>query len=546
MRREAEGARGWSGMLLRRPYLLVAAVALLVAAPLLVLGWASDNDTRERFTRAQIESAAHEANVASSSFNDREVQLQETIAALTLTPTPDRSPIGLAVRRGDVPTLQALVDTVQHLYARNVLRAYISVRGEAAILADAPIVVAAPTGTGLVGQLVPGEVLRNCRRGCNDTDFFVTGGVSDDYPGTVDVPSVENISAMIPGPGRGTQLRSVAGLAEIVADLDLARTFADAALPSLALGDDAYLIDGHGRLVGRARGPIAFPLLDLSGDDFIPLIRPAESAVARTGAKDPVNGGTRLIAGASVAGSNWSVLVLRDTSVIDSEVGTALAQLTIFRLMLVALLLGFAYLIGAAGRRVALRSADQERLRLARDLHDLLGHSLSVITIKSQLARRLLPPGEVSQAATEIADVERVARESLQDVRHAIEGYRQPNLTSALANARAALAAAGINTTIDVSADLLPTAVDTALAWAVREGITNVIRHSGAATCAIRLTREGREARLEITDDGPSPVIHAPGNGLRGLQERVAARRGHMDAGPLQYGGYRLHMSVPL
>src|SRR5207302_1922757 len=209
-------------------------------------------------------------------------------------------------------------------------------------------------------------------------------------------------------------------------------------------------IDGHGRRVGRARGPIAFPLLDLSGDHFIPLIRPAESAVARTGAKDPVNGGTRLIAGASVAGSNWSVLVLRDTSVIDSEVGTALAQLTIFRLVLVALLLGFAYLIGAAGRQVALRSADQERLRLARDLHDLLGHSLSVITIKSQLARRLLPPGEVSQAAT------------------------------------------------------------------------------------------------AITDDGPSPVIHAPGNGLRGLQERVAARRGHMDAGPLQHGGYRLHMSVPL
>jgi len=546
MRRGAERGPGWSGPLLRRPYLLVTAVALLVAAPLLALGWASDNDTRERFTRGQIESATHEANLVSSSFNDREVQLQATIAALALTPTPDRSPIGLAIRRGDVPTLQALVDTVQHLYARNVLRAYISVRGEAAILADAPIVVAAPTGTGLVGQLVPGEVLQYCRRGCNETDFFVTGGVSDDYPGTIDVPSVENVSAMIPGPGRGTQLRSVSGLAEIVADLDLARTFADAALPSLALGDEAYLIDGHRRLVGRARGLVAFPLVDLSGDDFIPLIRPAESAVARTGAKDPLNGSTRLIAGASVAGSSWSVLVLRDTSVLDREVATALSQLAIIRLALVALLLGLAYLIGVAGRQVGLRAADRERLRLARDLHDLLGHSLSLITIKSQLARRLLPPGDVSPAATEIADVERVARESLQDVRNAVEGYRQPNLTSALANARAALAAAGINSTIDVSADLLPTAVDAALAWAVREGITNVIRHSGAATCAIRLTREGSEASLEITDDGASPAVHAHGNGLRGLQERVAARRGRMDAGPLRHGGYRLHMSVPL
>jgi two-component system sensor histidine kinase DesK len=420
------------------------------------------------------------------------------------------------------------------------------VRGEAAILAEAPIVVAAPADTGLVGQLVTSEVLRNCRRGCNETDFFVTGGVSDDYPGTIDVPSVENVSAMIPGPGRGTQLRSVAGLAEIVADLDLARTFADAALPTLALGDDAYLIDGHRRLVGRARGPVAFPLLDLSGDDFIPLIRPAGSAVTRTGAKDPMNGNVRLIAGAAVAGSNWSVLVLRDTSVIDREIDTALSQLTTFRLLLVALLLALAYLIGTAGRQVGLRAADQERLRLARDLHDLLGHSLSLITIKSQLARRLLSPGDVSQAATEMADVERAARESLQDVRQAVEGYRQRNLTSALASARTALAAAGIETTIDGSVGHLPTAVDSALAWAVREGVTNVIRHSGAAKCAIRLTREGREARLEITDDGRSTEISAPGNGLRGLQERAAARRGHVDAGPLEHGGYRLQMSVPV
>src|SRR3981081_1190844 len=193
MRRRGERGLGWTGTLLRRPYLLVTAVALLVAAPILALGWASDNDTRERFTRGQIESATHEADVVSSSFNDREVQLQATIAALAPAPTPDRSPIGLAIRRGDVPTLQALVDTVQHLYPRNVLRAYISVRGEAAILADAPIVVAAPTGTGLVGQLVPDQGLQYCKRGCNDTDFFVTGGVSDAYPGTIAVPSLANI-----------------------------------------------------------------------------------------------------------------------------------------------------------------------------------------------------------------------------------------------------------------------------------------------------------------------------------------------------------------
>lgn len=190
--------------------------------------------------------------------------------------------------------------------------------------------------------------------------------------------------------------------------------------------------------------------------------------------------------------------------------------------------------------------ADQERLRLARDLHDLLGHSLSLITIKSQLAHRLLASGDTERAATEISDVERVARESLQDVRHAVDGYRQPGLTSALAGARAALAAAGIETTIEANAEALPTAVDAALAWAVREGVTNVVRHSHATTCSIRLTREGPEARLEITDNGPPASMNAPGNGLRGLEERAAARGGRVDAGPLPDGGFRLHMSVVL
>ena len=202
--------------------------------------------------------------------------------------------------------------------------------------------------------------------------------------------------------------------------------------------------------------------------------------------------------------------------------------------------------LGVLYDQLGIRAADDERLRLARDLHDLLGNSLSLITIKSQLARRLLPPGDSSQVADEIADIERVARESLQDVRHAVDGYRQPSFSSALAGARAALAAAGIDSTIDVTAESLPTAVDATLAWAVREGVTNVIRHSRAAACSIRLTRESREASLEITDNGLPAAATAPGNGLRGLQERAAARGGHADAGPLPDGGFRVHVWVPL
>ena len=190
--------------------------------------------------------------------------------------------------------------------------------------------------------------------------------------------------------------------------------------------------------------------------------------------------------------------------------------------------------------------ADQERLRLARDLHDLLGHSLSLITIKSQLARRLLASGDTARAASEVGDIEGVARESLQDVRRAVDGYRQPGLLSAIAGARTALAAAKITSTIEVDGDPLPTPVDAALAWAVREGITNVIRHSGAAACSIRLTRDGDEAHLEIADDGPLHAPRAPGNGLRGLQERASAQGGRVDAGPLPDGGFRLQLSIPL
>ena len=192
------------------------------------------------------------------------------------------------------------------------------------------------------------------------------------------------------------------------------------------------------------------------------------------------------------------------------------------------------------------RLADQERLRLARDLHDLLGHSLSLITIKSQVARRLIASGDAARASEEIAELEGVARESLKDVRHAVDGYRQPGLVSTIAGARSALATAKIASTIEVHSDPLPTPVDATLAWAVREGVTNVIRHSGAGACSIRVTRDAGEAHLEIADDGSCTAMNAPGNGLRGLRERAAAQGGRVNAGPLPDGGFRLQLTIPL
>jgi two-component system, NarL family, sensor histidine kinase DesK len=190
-----------------------------------------------------------------------------------------------------------------------------------------------------------------------------------------------------------------------------------------------------------------------------------------------------------------------------------------------------------------------ERLRFARDLHDLIGHSLSLITLKSELAGRLLP-GDPDRAATEIADVERVARQSLREVREAVAGYRQPGLSAELAAARELLAAAGIDANIDATADLLPPAIDGVLAWTVREGVTNVIRHSRARHCEIRITHDDGTIRAEVTDDGPGGLATLPpetsGSGLSGLAERIAVQGGHLATSARDGDGFTLSVTLPL
>jgi two-component system sensor histidine kinase DesK len=199
-----------------------------------------------------------------------------------------------------------------------------------------------------------------------------------------------------------------------------------------------------------------------------------------------------------------------------------------------------------------------ERLRIARDLHDLLGHNLSLIALKSELARRLVTKAP-ERAAIEISDVEQVARTTLQEVREAVAAYRQPTISSELHAARELLAAAGINYRCDGdegsinSINALPLALEAVLAWTIREGVTNVIRHSHARQCTIRLLRTAREAGVEIIDDGDSTPSGATGNkngaggsGLRGLSERVTALGGRCEAAPLPSGGFRLAVAVPL
>jgi two-component system sensor histidine kinase DesK len=204
----------------------------------------------------------------------------------------------------------------------------------------------------------------------------------------------------------------------------------------------------------------------------------------------------------------------------------------------------------AAREELARLAVSEERLRFARDLHDLLGHSLSLITLKSELAGRLLPDiPENEKAAAEVRELQGVARGALREVREAVSGYRRPSLDEELAGACAMLEAAGISCRIHNSVGVLPYDAEAVLTWVVREGVTNVVSHSRAKTCEIRLGRDGGEIHVEVRDDGRG---HDPrrdgvgGSGLSGLAERVEAGGGRLEAGPLPEGGFALRVSLPL
>jgi two-component system, NarL family, sensor histidine kinase DesK len=214
----------------------------------------------------------------------------------------------------------------------------------------------------------------------------------------------------------------------------------------------------------------------------------------------------------------------------------------------------------------------EERLRIARDLHDLLGHSLSLITLKAELAGRVLT-SDPDRAAREVSELESVARQSLADVRGAVAGFRQPDLAGELTAAQELLDAAGIASDISsAGADDLPQKVDSTLAWAVREGATNVVRHSRATRVTVRVSADQAAAVAEISDNGPAapdaeeivpaaPALTAgpdgrvaaarrrpafAGSGLAGLTERVRSLGGEIAAGAIEPQGFLLRVVVPL
>jgi len=199
----------------------------------------------------------------------------------------------------------------------------------------------------------------------------------------------------------------------------------------------------------------------------------------------------------------------------------------------------------AAQEEIARLAVVEERLRIARDVHDLLGHSLSVVALKADLAGRLLP-GDPGRAAAEITDVQQVARRALREVREAVAGYRRLRLDEELARARAALEAAGIGCVFTRMPDELPPEADSVLSWAVREAVTNVLRHSRARTCQIQIAQRQDRVEAVIEDDGVGEGSAGPdGSGLAGLGERLQAAGGDVEAGPRPGGGFRVVAWLP-
>ncbi len=197
----------------------------------------------------------------------------------------------------------------------------------------------------------------------------------------------------------------------------------------------------------------------------------------------------------------------------------------------------------AARSRIAALAAGEERTRIARDLHDLLGQSLSLITLKGELALRQMPAGAAGTA--EVKEMLTQSRDALRQVREAVSGYRQPTLATELTAARAALAAAGVELDVEQRLGALDRETEAALGWVIREATTNVIRHSGARRCSIVLGEDARGMRVDVINDGRVVAQPAPGNGLTGLSERVAGLGGSVEAAAADRGGFRLRVVLP-
>ncbi|MET9229876.1 histidine kinase [Lentzea sp. NPDC003310] len=256
-------------------------------------------------------------------------------------------------------------------------------------------------------------------------------------------------------------------------------------------------------------------------------------------------GGIRWLVFSAVALSNglyqaWSVPDL--STQIYHVIASMVAGLVVFGL---SRLPSQVKQLEAARSELASLAVSKERLRFARDLHDLLGFSLSAITLKVELARKLLG-AHTERAMRELAEILGVAREALTDVRAVASSYRELSLADEIESARSVLTAAGVAVTIETDRRELSPRSRTVLATVLREGVTNLLRHSEATRCTITISHRGSTASIDIVNDGaPAEVTAERGSGLTNLATRATAINGSLLAQVTPDGTYRLHAEVP-
>lgn len=186
----------------------------------------------------------------------------------------------------------------------------------------------------------------------------------------------------------------------------------------------------------------------------------------------------------------------------------------------------------------------EERLRFSRDLHDVFGRTLSTVAVKSELAAAFAERGD-PRGVTEMQQVRALAEDALKEVREVVQGYRAADLGTELAGAREILDASGVEVRMAGEGLDLPARTQQALAWVVREGTTNVVRHSEATWCTIEVRESAEEYRLRITNDGVGAAAAHSGNGLRGLSERLAALGGDLQVLARDEGQFSIEARLP-
>ncbi|NGO48365.1 sensor histidine kinase [Streptomyces sp. YC419] len=284
---------------------------------------------------------------------------------------------------------------------------------------------------------------------------------------------------------------------------------------------------------------------------FFPLLGLATGAIVRGPWLGRVGVGLTLLAGTTAAvRDGWGAVNVAYGTFLSTMVTAAILSLS-----------EAVRELRAAREELARRAVEEERLRFSRDLHDLLGHTLSVIVVKSEAVRRLIHR-DLDAALVQVGDIESVGRQALTEIREAVTGYREGSLATELDRARSALRAAGIEPVVRQSGPPLAAQTEALLGWVIREAVTNAVRHSGATRCEIAVEVAAERVRVRISDDGrgqsavpavpaePPPLVPGiggiGGTGLKGLTERLAVAGGSLEAGPGPRGGFVVTAELPV